>query len=172
MLSTSTHVYSEIYLHLNWHTKNNAAFLRGEKDIRTHAFLKDYCENSRGIRFLGLGGTEDHVHLLIQMEPVVTLSDWVGKIKGACSHAINEEFGRGGGGGRVGGRPSLQWQRGFGAVSFGLHDLQGLAGYVERQKEHHGTNRINATLERFGDFEEEEEADPGEDALKQVEKPR
>jgi hypothetical protein len=40
MLSTSTHVYSEIYLHLNWHTKNNAPFLRGEKEIRIHAFLR------------------------------------------------------------------------------------------------------------------------------------
>jgi hypothetical protein len=57
-------------------------------------------------------------------------------------------------------------------VSFGLHDLQGLAQYVERKKEHHGTNRVNATLERFGDFEEKEEVDPGEDALKRVEKPR
>jgi REP element-mobilizing transposase RayT len=159
MLSTSTHVYSEIYLHLNWHTKKNTSFLKGEKEIRTHAFLKDYCERSKGIRLLGLGGTEDHVHLLIQMEPPVTLSDWVGKIKGTCSHAINEEFGRAGekGSGGISGRPSLQWQRGFGVVSFGRHDLDGLARYVEKQKEHHGKGRVNATLERYGDFEDEEE---------------
>jgi len=162
MLSTSTHVYSEIYLHLNWHTKSNTPFLRGEKESRTHAFLRDYCEKSRGIRFLGLGGTEDHVHLLIQMEPQVTLSDWLGKIKGTCSHAINEEFGRGarrGGGracGETAGRPSLQWQRGFGAVSFGRHDLEALERYVGGQKEHHGKGRVNATLERYGDFEDEE----------------
>ena len=162
MLSTSTHVYSEIHLHLNWHTKNNAPFLRGEKEIRTHAFLRDYCEQSKGIRFLGLGGTEDHVHLLIQMEPFVTLSDWVGKIKGTCSHAINEEFGRGAGrgagqaSGGAAGRTSLQWQRGFGAVSFGLHDLKALERYVGGQEEHHGKGKINATLERFGDFEDKE----------------
>ena len=165
MLSTSTHVYSEIYLHLNWHTKNNVPFLKGEKEIRIHAFPRDYCENSKGIRFLGLGGTEDHVHLLIQMEPFVTLSDWVGKIKGTCSHAINEKFGgRVRGAGRVssgaGGRtslPSLQWQRGFGAVSFGRHDLKALERYVGGRKEHHGKGKINATLERFGDFEDGEE---------------
>jgi len=147
MLSTSAHVYSEIYLHLNWHTKNNVPCLRGEKEARTHAFLRDYSEKSKGIRFLGLGGTENHVHLLIQMEPHVTLSDWLGKIKGTCSHAINEEFGR----------ASLQWQRGFGAVSFGLHDLNGLVRYVGRQKEHHSKGRINATLERYGDFEDKEQ---------------
>ena len=161
MLSTSSHVYSEIYLHLNWHTKSNTPFLRGEKETRTHAFLRDCCEKSRGIRFPGLGGTEDHVHLLIQMEPFVTLSDWVGKVKGTCSHAINEEFGRGAGrtSGGAAGRtslPSLQWQRGFGAVSFGRHDLKALARYLCGQKEHHGKGRINATLEQFGDFEDEE----------------
>ena len=162
MLSTSTHVYSEIYLHLNWHTKSNTPFLRGEKETRTHAFLRDCCEKSRGIRFPGLGGTEDHVHLLIQMEPFVTLSDWVGRIKGTCSHAINEEFGRGAGrtsGGATGrtSLPSLQWQRGFGAVSFGRHDLKALERYVGGQKEHHGKGKINATLERSGDFEDREE---------------
>ena len=158
MLSTSTHVYSEIYLHLNWHTKSNTPFLRGEKETRTHAFLRDCCEKSRGIRFPGLGGTEDHVHLLIQMEPQVTLSDWVGKIKGTCSHTINEEFGRGAGrtSGETASCPSLQWQRGFGAVSFGRHDLKALERYVGAQKEHHDKGRINATLEQFGDFEDEE----------------
>jgi putative transposase len=113
MLSSSTHVFSEIYLHLNWHTKGNTRFLTGEKESRIHAFLKDYCERSKGVRFLALGGTEDHIHLLVQIEPFVTVSDWVGKIKGTCSHAINEEMGR------SPRRVVLQWQRGYGAVSFG-----------------------------------------------------
>ena len=67
-----------------------------------------------------MGGTENHLHLLIQIEPIICLAKWIGKIKGPGSHEMNERIGRG----------TLQRQRGYGAVSFAKRDLPAVLRYV------------------------------------------
>jgi len=137
MLSPSSHVHSEILIHLNWHCKNDLPLLNPELERELHAWMQGYCESSKGILFLGVGGTEDHVHLLIQMEPYVCLADWVGRIKGSGAYEMNQVFRR----------KAVQWQRGYGAVSFAGKDLPGLQRYVSNQKEHHRDKTTRAKLE-------------------------
>src|SRR5437773_973671 len=108
MLSTSTHVFSEIYLHFNWHCHNDRRMISPEIETYLHGHIRNYCHKCKGVRFHGIGGTEDHVHLVIQVEPWVAIAELVGKLKGSSSHEINRKFGAG----------TLQWQRGYGVVSF------------------------------------------------------
>ena len=89
----------------------------------------------------------DHVHLAINIEPFVTISDLVGDLKGACSHEINQQR-------RM---KALQWQRGFGVVSFGMKQLPWVQEYIANQKEHHASGQVFDRLERT-EFDEEEEA--------------
>lgn len=103
-----------------------------------HAFIKEYCAKIKGIHFNGIGGTETHIHLAFQMKPFVSLSDFIGQVKGASSHEMNKRFGPG----------TLQWQRGLGIVSFSKKHLPGIQAYVVRQKEHHLRGAVNETLER------------------------
>lgn len=146
MLSTSSHVFSELYVHLNWHTKNDLPMLDLKLEPVLFEYIRNYCEKCKGIGFRGIGGTSDHIHLLIQFEPFICLADWVGKIKGGSSHEMNENFGS----------DRLQWQRGYGEVSFAKHDMPRLLGYVENQKEHHRKAKVNRTLELFGTYMENE----------------
>ena len=60
-------------------------------------------------------------------------------MKGASSH----EFGK-----------SLQWQKGYGIVSFGTKDLPWIIAYINGQKERHRTGRISERLERISAEEE------------------
>ncbi|MFH1743472.1 MAG: IS200/IS605 family transposase [bacterium] len=132
-----THVFSEVYLHLNWHCHKNAPMIRPEIESPIYEFIEQYCRKLKGIHFKGVGGTEDHVHLVFQIEPFVLLSDFVGKIKGATSHEMNVRFGA----------DTLKWQRGYGIVSFSKKHLSAVLRYVENQEEHHRHGTINNALE-------------------------
>ena len=144
MLSTSTHVFSEIYIHLNWHCKDDRPSITPRLKDPLYLDLEEYCNKSKGIKFFGVGGTDDHVHLLIQMEPHVCLAEWVGKIKGSSSHELN----------RQAGLMALEWQRGYGAVSFARRDLPAVQKYVANQAQHHQKGTANKILENFGQYME------------------
>jgi len=45
-------------------------------------------------------------------------------------------------------RKVLQWQGGYGVVSFGSKDLQWVLGYVRDQRRHHSTDGTHERLER------------------------
>src|SRR5262249_23779387 len=63
------------------------------------------------------------------------------------------------------GRKLLDWQGGYGVVSFGTRDLEWVKAYVRNQKQHHAHGAVQDRLERIT-FPEEEapvaEAEPGE----------
>ena len=66
------------------------------------------------------------------------LSDFIGKLKGASSYNINQ----------LSNHKSLQWQRGYGIVSFGTKDLRWVVEYISNQKEHHKKGEIYDRLEK------------------------
>jgi len=54
----SSHVFHEIYLHLNWHTKGDLPLLNGDLEILAHRQLQDKCRRVKGAYLHGLGGTD------------------------------------------------------------------------------------------------------------------
>lgn len=103
------HTYSEIYLHFNWHTANNAPLLKPQVEKFVHQHIRNKCRQTPGVYFEGIGGTEDHIHLVVRIDPNLSASEVAQRMKGASSHDANEHFRR----------KSVAWQRGFGVVSFG-----------------------------------------------------
>ena len=144
----SAHVFSDIHIHLNWHTKSDRPMLRGNQEAAVHRFLMDRVGTTKGVALHEIGGTETHVHMAIQIEPFVCISDLVGDLKGACSREINKRIRR----------KSLEWQRGFGAVSFGRKQLPWVKGYIQRQKEHHGKAEVFDRLEKYDTWDEREKS--------------
>jgi putative transposase len=134
----SSHCFHEIYLHLNWHTKGSRPLLTPTIEEVVHAFLRDRCRKTAGVFFHGIGGTETHLHMAINIEPQVCISDFIGDLKGSCSHEINQQK-------RM---KHLEWQRGFGVVSFGKKQLPWVLDYIARQKEHHARGKVQTRLER------------------------
>ena len=135
----SSHVYHEIFLHLNWHTKLDRPLLRGELEKRAQAAIRNRCRDYKGAYLHELGGTDDHVHLAISIEPFVTISELLQNLKGGSSHDVNEERQR----------KTLEWQRGYGAVSFGKAHLGWVAEYIRNQREHHAKRNLQVRLETF-----------------------
>jgi REP element-mobilizing transposase RayT len=147
----SSHFYHEIFLHLNWHTKENRALLRGRVEQLTYQVLTDKCRHAKGVYLHGLGGTDDHVHLALSLEPSVTLSELVQKLKGGTSHDVNQLLAQ----------KLLEWQRGYGVVSFGKAHLDWVLDYIKHQREHHASGRLEARLEMWEATQEAAIEKPG-----------
>lgn len=132
--------YSEIHLHIVWHTKESAPLLTPQIEPFVHHYLRQRLINTPGIFVHEIGGTETHVHLAITIAPTVLVSELIGQLKGASSHEANRQFSRG----RV-----LEWQAGYGVVSFGTRALDWVCDYLRNQKQHHAKGTVHDRLERI-----------------------
>lgn len=145
----ASHVFHEIYLHVNWHVKDDRPTLNSEIEPFVHQLIRDRCRRIKGVYFHAIGGTETHVHLAINIEPFVAISELLKDLKGGSSHDLNTQLGR----------KELYWQRGYGVVSFGKKNLAWVLRYIADQKEHHARGRVQERLERITRYEDERDAD-------------
>ena len=141
----SRNYYSEINLHIVWHTKESYPMLTPEIELQTHQFLRQRIIDTPGIFVHEIGGTNNHVHLCLTIPPVLMISGFIGQLKGASSHEINHT------------NPSrdklLQWQTGYGVVSFGTKNLEWVKKYVQNQKQHHASGKVFDRFERVAEIE-------------------
>jgi putative transposase len=139
--------YSEINLHLVWHTKLSRPLLKPDVEAMTFACLREKAASIGDIYIHDIGGTENHIHIALSIEPTVLISELVGTLKGYSSHEVNRRIGSG--------RTVLQWQTGYGVVSFGTKDLPWVVDYIQNQKEHHAVGRTHQRRERIHRFDDD-----------------
>jgi putative transposase len=73
--------------------------------------------------------------------PTLTSSEFIGQLKDGSSHDVNARSDR---------RDKvLQWQTGYGVVSFGTRDLPWVVDYIRNQREHHSRGSTHNRLERI-----------------------
>jgi putative transposase len=116
-------------------------------ETEVHHYLKGRCINTPGVFIHEIGGIEDHVHLCVTIPPTLLISQFVGQLKGASSHEINQKL-------RDGQRKVLEWQDGYGVVSFGSRDLPWVIEDVRNQRERHARGKIEQRLERITERED------------------
>jgi putative transposase len=137
----SRNYYSEIHLHAVWHTKLSQPLLTPKVENETHHYLRGRLINTPGVFCHEVGGTETHVHVVMTIPPTVLISELIGQLKGSLSHDINAKLGAG--------RKILEWQTGYGVVSFGTKDLEWVKAYVRDQRQHHARGTVQDRLERI-----------------------
>jgi putative transposase len=137
--------YSEINLHLTWHAKNDLPLLTPQVEPLVHRYVKQRIINAPGAFVHEIGGTETHVHVAVSVPPTLLVSEFVGQLKGASSHDVNEQLGLRG--------KVLEWQAGYGVVSFGTGDLDWVKEYIRNQREHHAHGKVYERLERITELE-------------------
>jgi len=137
----SRNYYSEINLHIIWHTKNSSPLLTPTVEPVAYRALRKRIVDTPGAFVHEIGGIETHLHLAVSVLPTLTPSEWIGKLKGGTSHDVNQQTGT---------RDKvLQWQVGYGIVSFGTKDLSWVIAYIKRPREHHAKNTTVDRLEQI-----------------------
>jgi REP element-mobilizing transposase RayT len=134
-----------LYYHLVWATKERRPLITGNIEAEVHGHLTGKADALDAIVH-AVEGIDDHVHMLVSIPPKVSVSDFVGQLKGASAFHINhmpDSLG------------NFGWQRGYGAISVGPARLDRAIAYVRNQKEHHAQGTTIEALERI-DAEEDE----------------
>ena len=108
--------------------------------------------NTPGVLIHEIGGIETHVHLVITVAPTTLLSELIGQLKGSSAHEVNQKLGS----------KAVEWQAGYGVVSFGTKDLEWVRAYVRNQRERHARGHIVNRLECITATEEVAKAKPSE----------
>jgi REP element-mobilizing transposase RayT len=133
------HSYLRLYYHFVWGTFNRAEVITPDLEPRLYGYIRQRCEGMR-VLVHALNGTEDHSHLACSLTATVSVAQFMQKVKGASSHFTNElpEL-----------KEHLDWQPGYGALTFSKRDLPRIVAYINNQKKHHREGTLISSLERF-----------------------
>jgi putative transposase len=135
-MSAVGHAFHQLFYHFTWSTHSRAALIR--RNDRP-AILK--IVNEEAAKWGGWpirhNAMPDHVHLLVRLPPTVAISKFIGQVKGATAHRVNEEV-----------RPGLKWQEGYGVLTLRKDELEKVSRYIDNQETHHRTGRLSDLLER------------------------
>ena len=93
-----------------------------------------------GLYLHRIGGTQDHIHILVYIPPKVAVSDAIGQIKGSSSYFVNKE---------LAGDSVLYWQQGYGVITISEENFERVDSYIRNQEEHHRTNTAWDQLEEI-----------------------
>ena len=144
----SRNYYSEINVHIVWHTKTSLPLLTHQVEPLAHRFLKKRIVETPGAFAHEIGGTETHLHVAVTIPPTITISKWIGELKGGVAYDVNQQMGKR--------QMVVEWQAGYGVVSFGTGDLSWVQEYIRSQREHHQKGSLHERLERITEHENEE----------------
>ena len=119
--------WTQNFYHALFSTKNRAALITSEIEARLYPFIGGIVRDEN-CALLAIGGTSDHVHLLVRYPPSLAHSDLLRHVKGRSSKWINETF-------PVRGR--FSWQEGYGGFTVSKSAVSQVERYILNQKEHH-----------------------------------
>jgi putative transposase len=116
------HTYASNYVHCVFSTKQRSSLIPRERQSDLYGYMAGIAK-SEGFGLLEVGGTANHVHLLILLPATYPLAQAVRKIKGGSSRWMGTEF---------------AWQEGYGAFSVSPSQVSVVRQYIRSQEEHHG----------------------------------
>ena len=110
------------YVHCVFATKGRAQLIRDPGPL--WAYMRGIARNT-GFDLHAIGGTGNHVHILLALPPGRKLVDTIRDLKANSSRFMKTEV------------PSFAWQDGYSALSVSPSQLQAVTNYIADQPEHH-----------------------------------
>jgi putative transposase len=129
--------HTEFFYHFIWSTGNRERIISTAWEIRLFDFLAAKCIELRSPS-LSINGIEDHVHVLLRGNTILSPAKIAHDLKGASSFMINKEGSC---------RLHFTWQDGYGGYSVSAHDVKVVSRYIQNQKAHHTRKSIRLDLE-------------------------
>jgi REP element-mobilizing transposase RayT len=120
-----SHTYCFSLFHCVFSTKDRRKTIALEIQPRLWAYMGGVAREHQ-MKALAVGGTEDHVHILLSNPSSVPIAKAMREIKSASSRWVHETRGVRG----------FEWQEGYGAFSIGRTQVDATLAYIAAQKEH------------------------------------
>jgi REP element-mobilizing transposase RayT len=133
-----SHTYCCALFHCVFSTKERRKSIIAEIQPQLWAY-RGGIARERQMKALGVGGMEDHVHLLLSLPPSVPIADAMREIKSVSSHWMHETC-------QI---DDFEWQEGYGAFSIGWAQASATLAYIAHQDEHHRKRDFQAEFIAF-----------------------
>ncbi len=114
-------------LHCVFSTKERLKIITPELASRLYPYFGGIARENK-IKLLAVGGMPDHIHSLLSLPSTISLAKTMQLLKGSSSKWIHETFPE---------HRSFEWQRGYGAFSISVSDLERTIDYINNQTKHH-----------------------------------
>jgi len=118
--------FSSLLTHVIFSTKDRFPLISSELKPDLLAFMGGTVRELNG-RALTVGGTANHVHLLVSLPPTLAIADALRVVKANSSRWVHE----------MKGRSKFGWQAGYGAFSVSQSNAASVVKYIAEQEEHH-----------------------------------
>lgn len=120
--------YTRLMYHIVFRTKNSVPALSPEHESAFHSYVCGIIKNKKSVLYR-IGGMPDHVHILMDLHPSLSLADFMRDLKTSTHHWLNDHgqdfpFFTG-------------WGTGYAAFSYSLTEKETIINYIANQKTHH-----------------------------------
>jgi putative transposase len=119
--------YTQLFIQIVFTVKGRQSLIPKQHRETLQKYMTTVIQDDKH-KLLSIFCMPDHVHLLVGLNPDISISDMVQDVKRAStnfindSHMINTHF---------------HWQKGFGAFSYAKTQVPNVINYILRQEEHH-----------------------------------
>ena len=130
--------FLSLHYHIVFSTKERRPIIADAWRDRLFEYLGGTVNGLKGFT-QGVGGTADHVHLLVGLKSTHCLADFMRELKKASSLWVHETIGS----------PSFAWQEGYGAFTVSATARDQVKQYIANQAEHHRVKTFREELEEL-----------------------
>ncbi len=141
--------YSQLYIQVIFSVKSRENAIPAKYREEVHKYVTALVSD-QGQKLMAVFCMPDHIHILIGLNPDMTISDLVRKVKTESSKFINSKNWM----------PSkFQWQSGYGVFSYSKSQVKSVVRYILNQEQHHEKKSFQTEyrqyMEKFGvDYDE------------------
>ncbi|MBS1928875.1 MAG: IS200/IS605 family transposase [Chitinophagaceae bacterium] len=131
--------YTQIFVQVVFAVKGRQNLIQKQHREDLHKYITGII-NNRNQKLLSIFCMPNHTHILLSLDPSISLSDLVRDIKAGSSKFINDSNWI---------SKKFNWQEGFGAFSYSKSQIDRVIKYILNQEEHH---RMETFKEEYIDF--------------------
>ncbi|WP_312763467.1 IS200/IS605 family transposase [Epilithonimonas sp.] len=126
-MADSNATYTQIHIQLIFAVKFRDALIQNHWEDELYKYITGIIQHHNH-KLLSIKGMSDHLHILIGLRPNQALSELVNQIKSNSSKWINEKRFC---------NVRFEWQKGYGAFSYGKSQVTDVINYINNQEVHH-----------------------------------
>lgn len=121
--------YTKILVHCVFSTKERRPQISEPDKLWT--YLRGVARN-RGADTLAIGGTANHVHMLLALPSGLSIAQMMRDVKANSSRHLNEK------------QRGFAWQDGYAAISVSPSQVDNVRRYIETQEAHHAARSFES----------------------------
>lgn len=130
-------IFHEIVFHFVIATKARVPTLTAPMQRLIFNHLRQACAELR-CELHDIGGTEDHIHLLLSLQPSHRVDIIADTVKTSAAEMVN----------KLSLGTTLEWEEGYGVLSLRKKDIDIVSEYIRTQKERHQKGDLIGKMER------------------------